>query len=235
MSVPLTFLATKTLNSLSLAIWDYAACLIVESVRLEMVDAPLRLTLNRFQPSLNVQWLYDMNQWTTIDNEWIVSMYDHLHPESSWPLNFRTTTIHVISVMDDEASEHSHTFGRQFKLCWFSRYLLINIARIPHLSWSGSFSSISMTYHKQFSNLNHVHQVCAESYAVGRMDECSMTVIIQTDSYCALTTSSLTRMASLTQIVSVDFITNLYCAFPLNCNRTGAMEYIAHLAAKFAH
>jgi hypothetical protein len=32
-----------------------------------------------------------------------------------------------------------------------------------------------------FKFLNHVHQVCVETYAVGFMDECSMTVIIQPD------------------------------------------------------
>jgi len=38
MNVPLTFSAKKMLNSLSLAIWDYAACMIAESVRLKIVD-----------------------------------------------------------------------------------------------------------------------------------------------------------------------------------------------------
>jgi len=33
-----------------------------------------------------------------------------------------------------------------------------------------------------FKYLNHVDKVCAESYAVGYMDECGMTVIVQTDS-----------------------------------------------------
>jgi hypothetical protein len=43
-----------------------------------------------------------------------------------------------------------------------------------------------------------MHQAGVESYAVGRMNECSMTVIIQTDLYRALTAPSITRITSLT-------------------------------------
>jgi hypothetical protein len=46
--VLVTFFAQKMLNSLSLAIRDYAACIIAESVRLKIVDALLRLLLNTF-------------------------------------------------------------------------------------------------------------------------------------------------------------------------------------------
>jgi len=92
-----------------------------------------------------------MNQIIIINNQRISSMYDHLHPEPSCPLNFRTTTIHVIWMMDDVASAHSRAYGWQFQVCWFLHWFLINIAWLPHLSWSSSFSSISMTYHKQFS------------------------------------------------------------------------------------
>ena len=34
-----------------------------------------------------------------------------------------------------------------------------------------------------FEYLNNVHQVCAESYAVGYVDKCSMTDVIQADSF----------------------------------------------------
>ena len=53
-----------------------------------------------------------------------------------------------------------------------------------------------------------MHQVCAESYAVGCMDEWGMTVIIQTDSYSALTYPSMSSMTSLTKILLVYFVTN---------------------------
>jgi len=49
-----------------------------------------------------------------------------------------------------------------------------------------------------FKYLNHVHQVCAESYAVGYMDEYGMTAAVQIDSSCALTALPMTRMTSLT-------------------------------------
>jgi hypothetical protein len=41
-----TFLAKKTCNSSSLAIWEYAACMLPESVRLIIVDTWFRLILN---------------------------------------------------------------------------------------------------------------------------------------------------------------------------------------------
>jgi hypothetical protein len=43
-----------------------------------------------------------------------------------------------------------------------------------------------------------MHQVCAESYAVGYMDEYGMTVVVQIDSACELAALTLTRMTSLT-------------------------------------
>ena len=55
MCEPLIFLAIKTPNSLSFAIRDHAICMITESIRVKIVDTPLRLTLNTFEPSLYVQ------------------------------------------------------------------------------------------------------------------------------------------------------------------------------------
>jgi hypothetical protein len=67
------------------------------------------------------------------------------------------------------------------------------------------------------------------------MDECTMTVVIQTDSYRALTDPSLTRMTLLTQILLVNLVINYICAFPLNRNRTGAMPLIGRHAAQCGH
>ena len=58
---------------------------------------------------------------------------------------------------------------------------------------------------------------------------------MQTDSYRALTAPSITRMRPLTQILLVNFVTNFVCAFPLNRNGTGAMQFIGRHAAQCGH
>jgi len=55
-----------------------------------------------------------------------------------------------------------------------------------------------------------------ESYAVGYMDECGMTVVMQPDSSSLLTTCSKTRMTSLTKILLVYFVTNIVFALSLS-------------------
>jgi len=78
-------------------------------------------------------------------------MYYRMHPEALWPLNFWSTTIHMVWVMYDLALYHSHAFNRQFTACRLSHQFVINTAQLAHLSSSSSFSSISMTYHRHFS------------------------------------------------------------------------------------
>jgi len=58
-------------------------------------------------------------------------------------------------------------------------------------------------------NQNHVNQVCAKSDAVGYRDQCCMMVTILTDSYWVLTTPSMTRMTSQTQVLLVNLIPNI--------------------------
>jgi len=70
---------------------------------------------------------------------------------------FLISDIHAIWVRNDVALSHSRAFGRQFTACRTFHYVLVNIARHPHLSLSSSFSSISMMYHKQFQ----ISQPCA--------------------------------------------------------------------------
>jgi len=70
---------------------------------------------------------------------------------------FLISAIHAIWVRNDVALSHSRAFGRQFTACRTFHLFLVNIARLPHLSLSSSFSSISMTYHKQFQ----ISQPCA--------------------------------------------------------------------------
>ena len=88
---------------------------------------------------------------TIIDIQYIVSMYIHFHPNTSMTLCFWAATIHGIWAMLDIGPLRFSAFGRQF-IAYRSIYqFLIYLARLVHLSLSSSFSSISMTYHKQFS------------------------------------------------------------------------------------
>jgi hypothetical protein len=61
-----------------------------------------------------------------------------------------------------------------------------------------------------------VSKVCAESYTVGYIDECSLTVVVGIDLSCALTALSMTRMTSLTKILLALFVTNIAFALSLN-------------------
>jgi len=47
------------------------------------------------------------------------------------------------------------------------------------------------------------------------MDKCNMMVVIHTDSRCAMTAPSTTRMSSLSETLIVNFIISLDCAFSL--------------------
>ena len=58
-----------------------------------------------------------------------------------------------------------------------------------------------------------------QSDVVECMDECNMMVGNHTDSHCALNASSLTGTLSLTQILLVNFVSNLDCVFSLICKR----------------
>ena len=60
-----------------------------------------------------------------------------------------------------------------------------------------------------------------------------MIVVIHTDSRCALTTPSKTRMPSLTQISLVNSISNLNCAFLCICKRQDDIRLINHLSTRF--
>jgi len=86
-----------------------------------------------------------------IDRQYIVSMYNHLVPNTLRPLSFLVTTSHIICVLNDIGPSRLSTFGRQFtpnrSLLWCLKY----IAWLSSRSVSSSFSSMSMTYHEQFS------------------------------------------------------------------------------------
>jgi len=58
-----------------------------------------------------------------------------------------------------------------------------------------------------------------QSDVVGFVDECYMMVVIPTNSRCALTIPSMTRMPLLINILLVNFVFNIDCAFSLRCRR----------------
>ena len=60
------------------------------------------------------------------------------------------------------------------------------------------------------------------------MDECCMTVINQRDSDWALTPLSMTRMTSLTEILLLNFVTNLAFAFSHHTNRQNNIEWSSY-------
>jgi hypothetical protein len=78
-----------------------------------------------------------------------------------------------------------------------------------------------------------VHQVCAESYAVGYMDEYGMTVVVQINLACELTALTLTHMTSLTEILLPHFITNIALALSLNSHLQNKIERDGRLTARF--
>jgi len=53
-----------------------------------------------------------------------------------------------------------------------------------------------------------------------------MTVVIHTNLHYSLTTPSMTRMTSLTQMLFVDFVYNCVFALSLDCNRQDDISLI---------
>jgi len=125
--------------------------LIADNVRPKIVEAPLTLTSMTYKQSLDAQQLDAKMHAVVVGRQWIVSMYKYSLRKASKPLNFSSTTTHITWVINDVALSGYSTFSWQFTACRSKHHCLINIARLPHLSSSSSFSVISMTYHKQFS------------------------------------------------------------------------------------
>jgi len=108
------------------------------------------LTIITLKEPSNTQSLYATNHIQIIHIKYCICKYYCFHSGASLPLNVWSTAIHVIWVRDDAGLSFSCAFSRQFTACWSFRLFLVNIARFPYLSLSTSFSSIPMTYHKQF-------------------------------------------------------------------------------------
>jgi len=93
----------------------------------------------------------------------------------------------------------------------------------PHPAHSPRFPWPAIS---DFPHLDHVHQVCTGSYAVGCMTVCTMTVFIHSASHCILTGASMTHMTSLTDILLVSFISNLVLTFWLTSNGQDDITFI---------
>jgi len=65
------------------------------------------------------------------------------------------------------------------------------------------------------------------------MAKCSMTAAIDPGSDGALTARPMTYMTSLTQILLVNFISILGCAFQCNCNTQVNIKVAGHLSTRF--
>ena len=132
-----------------------------------------------------------------IDSQYIDSVYNHLHPKASGCLCFWATSIHIVWAMNEVGPSRVSPFGQWFTAYCSKNQILIYIAWLLRRSLFSSFSSISMTYQKEFRNLDDVQQVWAERYRVGCIDWCSITIVIHPGSGCALTAISMTHTTSL--------------------------------------
>jgi len=137
--------------------------LIAKCVRLKIVDTLLTLTLITSKQPVYTQSLYATNHIQIIDIQYCVCKYYRLHPGVLLPLYFKWTAFHTVWVRYDVALSHSSAFGWQFAACRSFHQFLVNIARLPHLALSSFFSSISMTYHKQYQ----ISQPCAQGLSGG--------------------------------------------------------------------
>jgi len=117
----------------------------------KIVDAPETLSIHMSYNSLYGQWFCTNNHIVIIDSQFIIFLNTELHPKALWRLNVWSTDAHDLWAMDNIALSHSSAFSWQFTACRSIHSFLINIAKLPHFALCSSFSSIFLTYHKQFS------------------------------------------------------------------------------------
>lgn len=65
------------------------------------------------------------------------------------------------------------------------------------------------------------------------MDGCSMTVTIHPGLHCTWTATSITRLTSLTWILSVNYVWIVIFPFSLNCNRRDNIKFVGCLSTRF--
>jgi len=80
-----------------------------------------------------------------------LSTNNYLHPHCSISVNFWTHARQVKEVLKEIGISQCSASTWQRSACRFVHWFSIYTPWLPHLSWSSSFSPISMTYHKQFS------------------------------------------------------------------------------------
>ena len=139
------------------------------------IEAPLTIIFgwgNDQQPAYT-QLSFGTNRKHVIDFWYFVSNYFHIHREALWLLDYWSICMQIMWVTDDVALSCFCHFGRQLAVCRSFHQLLINIARLPHLSSSSSSSSISMTYQMQFPT---ILTMCTRSaLSILRLDKCTNT------------------------------------------------------------
>jgi len=137
-----------------------------------------------------IQWLLAANKSFLCINIWIqklptLSIADpQLDSFSVWWI---TLAYHVPALSAGNSPHIS-----LYTSCW---YVQPDFLTFPHPAHSPWFPWPTLS---NFQNLDHVHGVCAESYAVGCMIVCRITVVIHPGAFCALTPSAMTRMSWLT-------------------------------------
>jgi len=93
--------------------WQFSP-LIAKGVWLIIIDTPLTPAWNTSKRSFYTQLFYTTNCIVIIDSQYGLSLYNRLHAEALWSLNYWSTTIHIIWVMHGMALLHSRRFGQQF-------------------------------------------------------------------------------------------------------------------------
>jgi len=74
-----------------------------------------------------------------------------LYPKALWRRNVWSTDAHDLWAMDHVVVSHTSAFICRFTACRSIHSFFIIIAKLPHFALCSFFSSIFMTYHKQFS------------------------------------------------------------------------------------
>jgi len=149
-SMSLTYFYSKPATNFSLDWCDYATLWLPnrsDENHWSSIDAHLRDILTVIRRSLNLHKIHTVIIYT----QYTMWMYNHLRPQALRHLTFWATTIHVICRINVVAPSQFSAFRPQFRVYGSTSQFWTYRARNTELSSSSLFSSISMTYHKQFS------------------------------------------------------------------------------------
>lgn len=98
-----------------------------------------------------------------------------------------------------------------------------NFLTLPH---PAHFPQFPLPPISNLENLNLVHQICAERYAVWMQNKCCIKVVICPGVLCTLSALSMTSKTSVTEILVVNFVCNKVLAFRLNSNMQDDIQFI---------